>query len=258
MLTPQEAADHAFPRRMMGGYSMSDVDDFLDELIDDYTALYKENTALKAKLKVLVEKVEDYRSTEDSMRATLLTAQKMADAITKEAEEKRDAMLSEAENASRERLEIMQAELAETETRIRMGRDTLDKFRQEMQTLLNQQLAFLEQLPVLPLTPPSAPASDAAQPPIAGQIEASILAAFAADRPSGTDAAAAPDTSAASESAVVPESPAAADDDPTDGADAQPPPGIPDDEPTRRISLQHLDDLQFGRNYPSASDGAGL
>ena len=41
----------------------------------DYTALYKENAALKAKLKVLVEKVEDYRATEDSMRATLLTAQ---------------------------------------------------------------------------------------------------------------------------------------------------------------------------------------
>ena len=86
MLTPQEVSTHAFSKAVMGGYNMAMVDEFLDELTDDYTALYKENAALKAKLKVLVEKVEDYRATEDSMRATLLTAQKMADSIVREAE----------------------------------------------------------------------------------------------------------------------------------------------------------------------------
>lgn len=90
MLTPQEVSTHAFSKAVMGGYNMAMVDEFLDELTDDYTALYKENAALKAKLKVLVEKVEDYRATEDSMRATLLTAQKMADSIVHEAEAKRD------------------------------------------------------------------------------------------------------------------------------------------------------------------------
>ena len=94
MLTPQEVSTHAFPKAMMGGYNMAVVDEFLDELTDDYTALYKENAALKAKLKVLVEKVEEYRATEDSMRATLLTAQKMADSIVHEAEAKRDEMLA--------------------------------------------------------------------------------------------------------------------------------------------------------------------
>ena len=96
MLTPQEVSTHAFTKAVMGGYNMAMVDEFLDELTDDYTNLYKENAALKAKLKVLVEKVEDYRATEDSMRATLLTAQKMADSIVHEAEQKRDQMLSQA------------------------------------------------------------------------------------------------------------------------------------------------------------------
>ena len=83
MLTPQEVSTHAFSKAVMGGYNMAMVDEFLDELTDDYTALYKENAALKSKMKVLVEKVEDYRATEDSMRATLLTAQKMAPASTR-------------------------------------------------------------------------------------------------------------------------------------------------------------------------------
>ena len=54
MLTPQEVSTHAFAKAVMGGYNMAMVDEFLDELTDDYTALYKENAALKAKLKVLV------------------------------------------------------------------------------------------------------------------------------------------------------------------------------------------------------------
>ena len=45
MLTPQEVSTHAFTKAVMGGYNMAAVDEFLDELTDDYTALYKENTA---------------------------------------------------------------------------------------------------------------------------------------------------------------------------------------------------------------------
>ena len=50
MLTPQEVADHAFSKSAFGGYNMTMVDEFLDELTDDYTALYKENAVLKAKM----------------------------------------------------------------------------------------------------------------------------------------------------------------------------------------------------------------
>ena len=110
MLTPQEVASRAFPKAVMGGYNMASVDEFLDELSDDYSALYKENAALKSKLKVLVEKVEDYRATEDSMRATLLTAQKMADSIVHEAEAKRDEILAQLEAVRRGEIEDWELE----------------------------------------------------------------------------------------------------------------------------------------------------
>ena len=69
MLTPQEVSTHSFAKASFGGYNMAMVDEFLDELTDDYTALYKENAALKAKLKVLVEKVEEYRAGRDRRQA---------------------------------------------------------------------------------------------------------------------------------------------------------------------------------------------
>lgn len=51
MLTPQEVSGRAFSKAAFGGYNMAMVDEFLDELTDDYTSLYKENAALKAKLR---------------------------------------------------------------------------------------------------------------------------------------------------------------------------------------------------------------
>ena len=56
MYTPQEVAEKTFPRSgLTAGYSMTAVDEFLDGLTEDYTALYKENAALKARLKVRTE-----------------------------------------------------------------------------------------------------------------------------------------------------------------------------------------------------------
>ena len=80
MYTPQEVSEKTFPKSsgLSSGYSMTAVDEFLDGLTEDYTALYKDNTTLTDKLKVLAEKVEEYRATEDAMRSTLLAAQKMA------------------------------------------------------------------------------------------------------------------------------------------------------------------------------------
>ncbi len=77
MMTPQEVANCTFAKSMMGGYNMASVDDFLDKLTEDYAGLYKENAALKAKLKVTVDKMSEYRESEDAIRTTLLTAQKM-------------------------------------------------------------------------------------------------------------------------------------------------------------------------------------
>ena len=94
MLTPQEVSERAFPKASFGGYNMAQVDEFLDLLTADYTSLYNENAVLKSKMKVLVEKVEEYRATEDAMRKALMTAQRMADELVKEAEAKKAQILS--------------------------------------------------------------------------------------------------------------------------------------------------------------------
>lgn len=96
MLTPQNFREKTFERAVFGGYDMGSVDDFLEEAANDYAAVARENMVLKTKMKVLVEKIEEYRATEDSMRLTLLSAQKLSSQIEKEAKEKADSVISEA------------------------------------------------------------------------------------------------------------------------------------------------------------------
>ena len=104
MLTPQEVSERAFQKANFGGYNMAQVDEFLDILTGDYSALYNENAVLKNKMKVLVDKVEEYRSTEEAMRKALMAAQRMADDLVKEAERKKADMLAQVERESQERV----------------------------------------------------------------------------------------------------------------------------------------------------------
>ena len=159
MLTPQEVASRAFPKAVMGGYNMASVDEFLDELSDDYSALYKENAALKSKLKVLVEKVEDYRATEDSMRATLLTAQKMADSIVKEAEQKRDGMLAQVKDEAQAQMGELDRQRRESEARLAQGKQELADFIATARSACEKELEFLSRLDSLAVVP-EAPSAD--------------------------------------------------------------------------------------------------
>ena len=149
MLTPQEVADHAFAKSAFGGYNMTMVDDFLDELTDDYTALFKENTALKAKMKVLVDKVEEYRATEDSMRAALLSAQKMASNMVSEAEEKKETMLADAEMEARARIGALHDEIVFEQKRLNAVKAQTKEFVAKARAVCEEQLRALEKIPDL-------------------------------------------------------------------------------------------------------------
>ena len=133
MLTPQEVSSSEFEKAVFGGYDIASVDKFLDQLTQDYSALYRENGILKNKMKVLVDKVEEYRSTEDAMRMALLSAEKTAKEITARAEAQRDSadaeaaarrdeLLAEVERAAAERKEAIAAELEAEETALQRAK----------------------------------------------------------------------------------------------------------------------------------------
>ena len=93
MITAQDIREKGFERARVGGYDMASVDDFLEELADDVAATQKENAVLKSKMKVLVDKIEEYRSNEEALNAAILSAQKLAVQIESEARQRAAATI---------------------------------------------------------------------------------------------------------------------------------------------------------------------
>lgn len=124
MLTPQEIEKISFERATFGGYNMQSVDELLEPLTEDYVTLYKENALLKSKMKVLVTKLEEYRSNEASMKDAIVNAQKTCDLMVKEAETKCTQMLSDANVAVRESAKNADSQIAAEEARVEDARRT--------------------------------------------------------------------------------------------------------------------------------------
>lgn len=83
MLGSKEIRDFTPEKAVFGGYDTRSVDMMLDQAADDMEALERENAELRAKLKVMVDKIEEYRRIESGIRQALMTAQGMADKTKK-------------------------------------------------------------------------------------------------------------------------------------------------------------------------------
>ena len=95
MITPQDIKEKTFEKALFGGYDMAAVDSFLEEISSDLALLQKENATLKGKMKVLVDKVEEYRGNEDALRMAVVSAQRLGNIIERESKEKADTLLGQ-------------------------------------------------------------------------------------------------------------------------------------------------------------------
>ena len=241
MFTPQEVSEKVFPKASFGsgGYAMSAVDEFLDTLTEDYTALYKENVALKAKLKVLAEKVEEYRATEDAMRSTLLTAQRMAAKLVQEAQEEKDNLLNEARAQHAAEIRVLDDETNVAKQKLALAQQNLTDFIQRSRALCEEHAAFLTSLPELVSAVEAAPVVAA---PVESDLASEIRSVFDTVEPAVDEDPTVVMEPVQFEAAEEVAAPAAEEivDDYTDDV-------IPSDF---KLSL---DELKFGRNY-SAED----
>ncbi len=175
MFTPQEVSEKVFPKSSFGssGYNMASVDEFLDALTEDYTSLFKENASLKAKLKVLAEKVEEYRSTEEAMRQALLTAQKMAAKLVQEAQAEKEQILSDARTEAQNEIHRLDGERQAEERKLALAQQKTAEFLHRSEELCQAQTAFLQSLPELDMSLVTESAQDE-ETPSADDVVASI------------------------------------------------------------------------------------
>ena len=174
MISPQELQNKKFEKAVFGGYDMAGIDEFLDVLIPDYTALYKENMSLKNKMKVLVDKIEEYRSVDEEMRKALYSAQVTARELIQKTQAESQQVLEgarrEAENIleaahaeAEGRVAGMQQAIHEEEERLRQAREVSAAYSQTVIELLQKSITAIQMIAdsapeAGSVVPPAAPA----------------------------------------------------------------------------------------------------
>ncbi len=145
-MTPQDIREKTFEKAMFGGYDMAAVQNYQEEVATELANAQKEVAVLKGKMKVLVDKIEEYRASEDAMRLAILSAQKVGKQIEDDAQARADKILSEAKNTSDRILGGLQHETANEEAKLLTAKMSCAKFLEDVRNLCMNQLEYLDKI----------------------------------------------------------------------------------------------------------------
>lgn len=144
MITPLELENKRFAKQKIGGYSVSEVDDFLDDLTVEYGKLYKENLELKANQETLNNDVGQYKNIENTLQNTLIIAQKTADEIQEVAKQKAEQIIKDAELTARSTVEEINTQILMKQKEIEDLKKQFEVYKAKMESLLISQLEMLK------------------------------------------------------------------------------------------------------------------
>ena len=146
MITPLDIENKKFSKQMMNGYSVEEVDDFLDELTIDYGKNYKEITELRTQVDEMKISIEHYKTIEGTLQNTLLMAQKTAEDVKNVAKQQADQMLNEAKGTVEKQVNDLEREISIKNTELEDIKKQIDIYKAKMESLLISQLELLKDI----------------------------------------------------------------------------------------------------------------
>ena len=156
MIKPSQIREKEFAKSTMGGYKTSEVNSFMEDVADSYDQLYRENSELLKKLRLLVDNIEQYRKKEQEGAFTPDTsvsdAKAEADRIISEAKREAERIVAEAKSQAeqygadygsvdeiRKLREIEEKSLCEI-------KGEADKFRKSLISMYTEHLTLIQSM----------------------------------------------------------------------------------------------------------------
>lgn len=145
MLTPNDIENKVFKKSKMKGYDIDDVEDFLEQLLADYEALYKENAEIKDKFNAMQESISYYKSVEEGINKTIENAQSTADNMKEVAKREAETIKQEAEADARSHIEELNNEIRRKEELLEDKKKQMQIYRIRVSSMLEAQLKILNE-----------------------------------------------------------------------------------------------------------------
>ena len=146
MFTAEEIRQITF-EKVMRGYRTEDVEAFIENIADEFDSLEKEKKDLEEKLYVLAEKVEQYKQEEESIKTTLINAQRLGESIVADAKTKADTVIREATIKKNDIISSAYAEIEGTDEVLHRLKKEVSDFKRTVLGLYKSHIEILGTLP---------------------------------------------------------------------------------------------------------------
>src|SRR5215469_6104152 len=146
-ITPIDIQHKSF-KKALQGYDRSEVDQFLDEVIETLEDEAHHRAALEAEIADLKERISHFKAMEESLQNTLVLAQRTADEVKVSAHKEADLIREQARLSAAHELASHNDAVAEVRREHQRAVESTEKARSELRSLLMTHLALLEKTPM--------------------------------------------------------------------------------------------------------------
>ena len=146
MITPLDIENKKFSKQMMSGYNVEEVDEFLDQVMQDYESNYKEVVSLKNKVDELNNALNHYKTIEATLQNTLVMAQSTAEEVKNVAKQQADQIIKDAESDAKQSLASLEQQILLKKKDFEDLQKQFDVYKAKMESLLISQLELIKDI----------------------------------------------------------------------------------------------------------------
>ena len=146
MITPLDIENKKFSRKMVNGYDVEEVDDFLDQLTSDYEAKCRDISEKDRKIAQLEKDLVHYKTIESTLQNTLVIAQSAADEVKNTAKQQADQIIKEAEGTAKLSLDSLNQSIVLKQREKDEMEKQFDIYKAKMESLLISQLELIKEV----------------------------------------------------------------------------------------------------------------
>lgn len=144
-LTPMDINNKEF-KKVLRGYSAEEVDEFLDEVVENYEEIYKENSRLKESLARATDQIEHYEKIENTIQNTLLLAQNAAEQARENTQKEADMIIKNANETAQKILDKSHNDVIQINDEYDKVKQEFIKFRAKFRNFMNTQTQTFNEL----------------------------------------------------------------------------------------------------------------
>ncbi|MHB1390496.1 MAG: DivIVA domain-containing protein [Thermoleophilia bacterium] len=143
-ITPLDIRHKEFTRSMRG-YRDADVDEFLDEITEEFERLFNENIDYREQLETLEEKISGYKNIEETLQKTLISAQQQAEEMKQNAQKEADLIMRDADLKARSNINDSYAERQKVQRSVQALKQKYDNLKYQLRKIVDAYGKILDQ-----------------------------------------------------------------------------------------------------------------